>query len=340
MLVSLIIPVYNSEKYIGSCVESLLSQTYNNIEIIVVDDCSIDDSYKIVRGMAKNDTRIKIVRQDINGGASRARNAGLEHVTGQWVMFVDSDDRLDSNCLEEMLNAAKQDSSDVVICGMRNQHRKFSYKEKSFKGLKKVFRDKDVNHIKKILLELNTENGCGGLDVTGPVCKLIRVDLLSNVRFPENVSICEDVCFNLQYFDKCKSVTYLSKYYYTRVIRNDSLSHRIDEDYGSRRLSYVRWMVDYLNRTRKSRRIIDKFMYMNLKEVILYYAMTSWFKAFRNLNKNVIAYSKLVGYKINYNNIKDNMLYIELIKRKKYKTYIIIYGLKRVFSLIITQIKN
>ncbi len=339
MLVSVIIPVYNSEKYIFSCVKSVLAQSHAELEIILVDDGSTDGSYKVLNDLAYSDSRVKIVRHEVNGGASKARNTGLDNITGKWVMFVDSDDRLHPKCLEDMLKAANEDTSDVVICGMRNQHKKFSYREKSFKGHKKVFRNKDVNYIKKVLLELNTENGCGGLDVTGPVCKLIRAELLNDIRFPEEVSICEDVCFNLQYFDKCESVTYLSKYYYTRIIRNDSLSHRLDNDYPHRRFSYVKWMINYLRKTRTSTRLIDKFMYMNLKEVILYYAMTSWTKLFKRMNENVNAYRSLVGYEINFDNVKDNKVYVELLKKGRYKIYIVLYGIKRVVSLLVNQIK-
>lgn len=96
---SIIIPVYNCETFIEDCIKSILKQEYNNFEIIVVDDGSTDKSLIICQKIATNDNRIHIYHKS-NGGVSSARNKGLEHISGDYVLFVDADDMLNSNCLQ------------------------------------------------------------------------------------------------------------------------------------------------------------------------------------------------------------------------------------------------
>ena len=118
MKISVIIPVYNVEKYIVKCLDSLVNQTLENIEIIVVNDGSKDNSQTIIdKYVKKYPKKIKSYIKE-NGGQGSARNLGLEYAKGEYISFVDSDDWLDLNALEEMYNLAKKDNSDIVICDM------------------------------------------------------------------------------------------------------------------------------------------------------------------------------------------------------------------------------
>lgn len=103
-LVSIIIPSYNSELFISETITSVLNQTYKNFELIIVDDNSIDDSLNIIKKFAKNDDRIKLVCLKLNSGVANARNIGLENSSGDYIAFLDSDDKWYSNKLEEQLN--------------------------------------------------------------------------------------------------------------------------------------------------------------------------------------------------------------------------------------------
>ena len=114
--VSILIPVYNVEDYLGKCLDSVISQTMNNIEIICVNDGSTDGSQKILEYYKKKDKRIIIVNKE-NGGLPSARNAGLEIARGEYIGFVDSDDYINKDMYEKMYCAAKKKDSDVVICG-------------------------------------------------------------------------------------------------------------------------------------------------------------------------------------------------------------------------------
>ena len=117
-LVSIILPVYNSEKYISTCIESLLKQTYQNIEIIIVNDGSTDNTAKICENYKIKDSRIKFINK-INGGICSARNEGLKYITGKYLMFCDHDDIYLDNTVEIMVNAIKSMKMDFVKCGIK-----------------------------------------------------------------------------------------------------------------------------------------------------------------------------------------------------------------------------
>lgn len=113
--ISIVVPVYKAEKYLPRCVESLLSQTYRELEIILVDDGSPDNCPEICDGYAEKDGRVKVIHKE-NGGVSSARNAGLEAASGDYITFVDSDDYIDGQMYEKMLSVAEEYSCDVVMC--------------------------------------------------------------------------------------------------------------------------------------------------------------------------------------------------------------------------------
>lgn len=113
-LISIIVPIYNVEPYLRKCIDSIINQTYKNLEIILVDDGSPDNCGSICDEYAKTDSRIKVIHK-VNGGLSDARNAGLRIATGEWITFVDSDDWLENNALEQMLNLANSNHADLII---------------------------------------------------------------------------------------------------------------------------------------------------------------------------------------------------------------------------------
>ena len=113
--ISVIVPVYNVEKYLEKCIDSILSQTFKNFEIILVDDGSTDSCGIICDEYERLDNRVKVIHK-INGGLSSARNSGLEIASGEYVAFVDSDDWIDKNMYQELYNEAKKNNADIVQC--------------------------------------------------------------------------------------------------------------------------------------------------------------------------------------------------------------------------------
>lgn len=115
-LISVIIPIYNSERYLKQCLDSVINQTYNNMEIICINDGSADNSLNILNEYAKKDNRIKIISQDNQGGGF-ARNVGIKIATGEYLFFLDSDDWFKPTFIKDMYSKAKKDDSDIVMCG-------------------------------------------------------------------------------------------------------------------------------------------------------------------------------------------------------------------------------
>lgn len=218
--ISVIIPVYNSEKFLAKCLESVLKQTYQNIEIICVDDGSSDKSLSIVMELQKKDSRI-ICFQKKNEGVSYARNFALKNITGDYVLFVDSDDWIEPKTCEVALQTLKQKQVDVVM---------WSYIRESKKGSKKkhIF-DSDVLFDSEQVYDLLYRRmvGVSGHDLSKPenadaLCtvwgKLYRRDLIEehHIHFYDirKTGTYEDGLFNLEYFSYVKSAFFMNEYLY------------------------------------------------------------------------------------------------------------------------------
>ena len=115
-MISVIVPVYNVEEYLDNCIKSISSQTYANIEILVIDDGSTDDSSLKCDQWAKKDKRIRVIHK-LNGGLADARNVGIEMANGEYLLFVDSDDYIERNMCEIMIKAMESSQADIVISG-------------------------------------------------------------------------------------------------------------------------------------------------------------------------------------------------------------------------------
>lgn len=113
--VSVIIPIYNVDQYLTKCLESVINQTYKNLEIICVNDCSSDNSYTILEEYFQKDNRIKIIYREKNGGLSAARNSGLDVATGEYIYFIDSDDWIGLDYIDGMVKAIEKANTDIVL---------------------------------------------------------------------------------------------------------------------------------------------------------------------------------------------------------------------------------
>lgn len=153
--VSVIIPIYNAEKFIGKCVDSVLNQTYTNLEVVLVDDGSKDGCPIICDEYAKKDLRVRVFHKE-NGGQSSARNLALDNITGEYVSFVDSDDYIESDMIAEMVKQLDKNNGDVAICLDRGDD------EKNFEGdiYKNILEDKIGSQVWRYLFK--SEKFCGG----------------------------------------------------------------------------------------------------------------------------------------------------------------------------------
>lgn len=191
--VSVIVPVYNVEKYIHRCIDSILSQTFTDWELILVDDGSPDSSGAICDEYAARDARIRVIHKE-NGGVSSARNVGIKQAAGEWITFVDSDDYLDEDSLLSMVELTKHYDADLFCFGIRMTTTDKPMQRKQQHDT--LYTVDSSNLIKKILL-YNTN--------CGPCSKMFRTKRLQNFRFDESLKIGEDLLFNLHYLSNLHS---------------------------------------------------------------------------------------------------------------------------------------
>ncbi len=207
--ISVIIPIYNSEKYISKCLDSILSQTYTNWEAILVDDGSPDNCGMICDEYATKDKRFKVIHQK-NGGVSVARQTGLNNSIGDYIIHCDPDDWIEPTMLEEMLKCSISNNADMVICDYIIE--KDGEIEYSKQNLPEAPDAKEI--ISKIINE----------QLHGSLCnKLVRRECCHSLAFhPTNVYLAEDELFNIRLLAKNIKVTYLPKAFYHYKMDNIS----------------------------------------------------------------------------------------------------------------------
>ncbi|MGN1217108.1 MAG: glycosyltransferase family 2 protein [Phocaeicola sp.] len=189
-LVSIIVPVYNAEKYIHECIDSLLAQTYANIEVVLVDDGSPDNCGKICEDYAAKDNRIKVIHQQ-NAGVSAARNKAIAHSKGERITFVDADDKVTDDYIEKLMSK----DGDWGIGGYRDTNNNCcNINEGGYIG-----KDRLIQFFQEHLHNLYTNNIGGKLYRSSIICK-------NNIKFNTNVRFSEDFLFNLEYLNHCNSV--------------------------------------------------------------------------------------------------------------------------------------
>lgn len=194
-LISIVIPVYNAEKYLHECLESIVNQTYNNIEIILVNDGSKDSSKEICEYFVKKYKNIKFINQK-NKGVSSARNEGIKKATGEYILFVDSDDYIDKNMIELLYNAIIDTDSELSICNV--------YGNKSFENIPSII---DRKTALDLILDKDKFRGY-------PVNKLYKSKYVKKILFNPNIRICEDLLFNCQYISMINKISIVNEYLY------------------------------------------------------------------------------------------------------------------------------
>ena len=218
-LISIVVPVYNVEKYLPRCIESILNQTYKNWEAIFVNDGSIDNSLEILKNYQKKDNRIKIIDKK-NEGTGAARNDGINESKGKYITFLDSDDWYEKNFLEKLYNNLKENNSDVSMCNP-----KMVYDD--------VLKNKGINtfYFKCINLKETPEKILRILSMPISCSKLYKKDIIiSNSIFYPNYSFGEDVEFLYKIFSVIEKVSKIEDYLYNYYQREDSATKKIKKE--------------------------------------------------------------------------------------------------------------
>ncbi|MGO5284024.1 glycosyltransferase [Catenibacterium mitsuokai] len=225
--ISIVIPVYQVENYIKRCLDSILSQTYSNLEIILIDDGSRDMSGKICDEYVIKDSRVKVIHQD-NAGVSVARNKGLDICTGDYVTFVDSDDFLEPLMYEKMMEKVTEYNCDVVMCDCVKDDGVIQtpYTHDIRAGFYNYNQLKEEYYPHLLMME-NVEYPA----TISNWLILFKREVASNIRYIEGVRYSEDLLFGAQLLYNAKSFYYMKgEFYYHYWTNSDSASHTFKED--------------------------------------------------------------------------------------------------------------
>lgn len=231
-LISVIVPIYNVEKYLPACIDSILAQSYKNLEIILVDDGSPDNCGKICDEYAEKDSRIKVIHKE-NGGISSARNAALDIASGDYIGFVDGDDSIHEIMYEELYSAITKTGAEISVCGFR----KHSQNESPW--LNTNVPDADT-------IELSPQDALRETlkaSVFGAYvfCKLYSRKLVADIIFEPNFAICEDIPYTAEAIMRAHKVAYIPKQLYNYLQRPGSALHSgFDEKFFTYYLAHLK----------------------------------------------------------------------------------------------------
>lgn len=259
--ISIIVPVYNASMFLERCIKSLREQTYSNLEIILVDDGSVDDSLKICEMFAETDTRVSVMHQE-NVGVSAARNKGLEHARGKYVAFVDADDWIDSNACETFVRACEKQNYDLFCFSAVYRSPQKSVESFLFANDIELFSQEQKE---ELLCKVMTpwapwySFNCNTRFAGSVWAKFYRTEVLktSGVQFSPETIVSEDVLFNVLSFDSFDKIGYSAKTFYHYQVQDNSAQNR----YRPNSIKYFEFVIDqiqnWLDGKKRNQRVRD-----------------------------------------------------------------------------------
>ena len=273
ILVSIIVPVYNTGKYLDRCLDSIQSQTLKEIEIIVVNDGSTDSSLDIIKKHMENDSRIVLINQE-NGGQSLARNNGIKIAKGKYIGFVDSDDYIEENMYEVLYKMAEENSTDIAICNVNRVYEDSKVLEKKcHEKLKDECVDIEKygreNYIMNYLRKYIHANEI--------YCRIFKTEVIhkNGISFDINADksmkeIGEDIIFNIKVAIYAKNIIATEESYYNYVVRNGSTmtseKNNLLQRYLCMQKQLNKFLLERINDKEKADKIIKRVLISMIKE--------------------------------------------------------------------------
>ena len=287
--VNIIIPIYNSEEYLTKCLDSIKNQTLKEIKAILVNDGSTDSSEKIIDEYIEKYPQIFIKINKQNGGQGSARNLGLEKVTGEYVVFIDSDDYLQENMLEKLYDVAKKNDSDLVICDYYEIENENKIAKKAIESIDNEIK---VNYM---------------LSNASPWNKLIKTTIFkeNKINFLEG-HIYEDLATMPVLTDYLKNIVYLEEPLYNYIIRAGSTMR---QNTYNKKLESIFVAIEHLEQEFRKRNILKKYQeemeFLNIYHLL--YAASGRFLKYKEGKKQLKKIREII--KNNYPNWKKNKYY-------------------------------
>ncbi len=238
-LVSVIIPVYNVAPYLRRCLDSILRQTYTNLEILLIDDGSSDESGAICDEYVRKDARVSVIHKK-NGGLSDARNVGIKKAVGEYVSFVDSDDYVADHYLELLLRKLQQYQADLSVCG----YLEFNGTDAETAGgeASEMVLDRETALANLLYQKYYTTSACG---------RLYRRELWKDIRFPKD-KLYEDLAVIYRVFAKSNKVVYLKKRMYYYFQRPGSIIRSFDPQNALDRVDHAKEIMVFIDKNEPS----------------------------------------------------------------------------------------
>ncbi len=243
--VSIIVPIYNTSKYLTKCLDSIINQSYRNLEIILIDDGSTDNSGQIADDYAHQDSRIKVIHQK-NQGQSAARNRGLKLATGDFISFIDSDDKIDKNFISKLLAPYEDDDTAVAVCGRHDE----MLRQKCSKTIYISYIRPQKKHESKkayILYLLATDGR-----IYSVIDKVFRSNIAKKIKFNESINFSEDTNYVLDYLNKAGGkIRFVLEPLYTYNYGTESSTIRksstIWKNWQAAYINLKRWLGPHIN---------------------------------------------------------------------------------------------
>lgn len=312
-MVSVIVPVYNGEKYLRECIDSICNQSYTDLEIIIINDGSNDNTSKIAKQIESKDNRVIYVEHE-NKGVSYSRNKGLDLATGEYIVFVDCDDTIEKGYIELLFNQISKNNLDIVSCGYTDISIYGTIKLNDFYiGNSMLNKDEFINNIFK---------GVGGT-LWG---KIFKTEIINKnkIRLNNNIFMCEDMLFVLQYSMQSKSFGAIeqSLYNYNRKNEN-SISSKINFEYFDNLINVMKSIEVILNENKYDKNFIDSILCERIRSLTISFSIMQHDK----------------NHKYSRNEKMNNIIYI--FKNQYFKTYKELFkGNNRSENTLINLIKN
>ena len=289
-LISIIIPVYNVEIYIEQCLDSIKKQSYQNFEVIIVNDGSQDNTESICKKIAQSDARFKYFSKE-NGGVSSARNFGLDNANGHYITFIDGDDWVDPNHLEILIKSITENNSDIAICSYKEFKNNIFYiryytnKEKYLLNFNRMTKEDFLINFPKLL----STNVC----FNNAVSKLFRRDLVKDLKFDSKLIYAEDLDFYFRLYLNTESISFINEETYVYRIHGDSTTSGFTQEHAEQELSIYKKMYEKIYELG-----LPTINYLNKLDFLL------------NARKDFLANKVLLNEYFEYlDDIKNNVIY-------------------------------
>ena len=249
--ISIIIPCFNIDKHLSNCIESVISQTYESFELLLINDGSIDDTGKICDAYAKKETRLRVFHIE-NGGASAARNLGIEQAVGTLFLFIDGDDYIKEDYVSQLLK--NYNNSNWPICGMVNVRDGIPTNNTNFQELLQIHDNKRIekNNFMDLLSYYSFSSPCARIYSASIIHK-------NKIRFDENVSYQEDLLFNLEYAKYVDSAYLVDYFGYCYVEHKNSSTGRYHKNFKQRERLLMELLI-YSN-SLNDKRVLQEFIF-------------------------------------------------------------------------------